>query len=259
MSASASWRGNFRRSHLAIVALLWASVVGGTVVTPQAAQADDTNCVGTVTGGTFDNVIVPPGAICTLTGATVGGNVTVLANAGFWGTNNDIHGNVQGLRSRYVWLDGNAIGGGISVQEGGTVAPEGLPVWFCRNEVSANIQVEKTIGGFGIIIGPGSGCPGVGGGNNVGGNLIAYENFIGPTIGGFSVTANTVTGNLQVFKTSGPGPKHVHVNTVAGVIQCYDNEMPFDGTGNIGRAPEQPPPLMAGRNQCSGTSTGEEQ
>jgi hypothetical protein len=164
-----------------------------------------------------------------MTGSTVRGSVKVLQGGRLYAIENNIKGNVDGEKSLYVWLDRNTVNGSISVKEGG---PDPLPVWFCANMVAGNIHVEKTTADFGIIIGFGSGCPGAGGGNTVGGNLTAYENVIGPSIGGFNITINTVRGNLQVYKTRGPGPKHVNANFVHENLQCFDNEAPFDGAGN---------------------------
>jgi hypothetical protein len=56
-----------------------AALVAATVILimPSAATASDSTCVGLLTG-THDNVVVPPGAACTLVGATVEGNVKAL-------------------------------------------------------------------------------------------------------------------------------------------------------------------------------------
>ena len=69
------------------------------------------------------------------------------------------------------------------------------------------------------------------------------------------IDQNTITaGKLQVFKNKGPDGKFVRSNTVVnGVNQCFENDTPFFGAGNVGRAPDQPPFLLTGHNQCMGT------
>ena len=198
---------------------------------PATADDDDFRCVGAATG-TFDNVVVPRGATCTLSNSVVRGNVVVHEQGALYAITNDIFGNVEATKPRFVWLDNNQVGGRVWAKETGP-APDALPIWFCRNDVAGNIQVEKIVASFGIILGFGAGCPGAGGGNTVGGNLVVLENVIGPTIGGLIVVGNQVRENLQVFKNMGPGPKHVNTNIVGANLQCFENEPPFAGGPNV--------------------------
>jgi hypothetical protein len=210
-----------------VVLVCLAAVV---LVIPPAAQPDEGNayrCHGAATG-TYDNIVVPAGPQCILTGATVTGNVTVLENGRLYATNNGIHGNVEGVRSQEVWLDSNRVGGDVWVSEGG---PSGLPIWFCNNTVTGDLQVEKTVAttGGAIIIGFGAGCTI---GNTVGANLVVSKNVMAPTLSGMNITINTVGENLQVFDNTGAGPKHVESNTVSDTIQCFNNQAPFSGGPN---------------------------
>jgi hypothetical protein len=61
--------------HALIVAV--PALVGGA----SAVRAADTTCTSTLTGTIDGNVVVPNGASCTLSDATVAGNVQVLQNA----------------------------------------------------------------------------------------------------------------------------------------------------------------------------------
>lgn len=220
--------------RLAIVAACFAAFI---LATAPAASANDFQCVGAVPTGTFDNVVVPAGATCTLSNATVRGNIAVQPQGALYATNNDVHGNIESTKPRFVWLDDNEVGGRVWAKEA-AVGADPLTIWFCNNRIGGNVQIEKIVASFGIIVGPGSGCPGVGGGNTVGGNLILLENVIGPSIGGINVTANTVRGNLQFFKNTGPGPKHVHANTIHEDLQCFENSPGMSGTGNVARKAE---------------------
>jgi hypothetical protein len=90
------------------------------------------------------------------------------------------------------------------------------------------------------------------------GNIKVEDNFLmagEPLRIGVAQIAN---GNLHVFKNKGVIPKIVTNNNVTnGDIQCYENDPPFTGGPNTGRAPNQPPfmvPPLTGQNQCSGTS-----
>jgi hypothetical protein len=46
---------------------------------------------------------------------------------------------------------------------------------------------------------------------------------------GSEIVGDTVGGNLQVLRNQGPQTKLVQNNTVAGKLQCFDNEPPFVG------------------------------
>jgi hypothetical protein len=81
-----------------------------------------------------------------------------------------------------------------------------------------------------VVIGDDLDCAAVGGGNTLGkGNIKVEENRIDVYMG---VDQNQVGGNLQVFKKTGPGDKTVNGNTGRGDLQCFDNDPPFDGSGN---------------------------
>jgi hypothetical protein len=95
------------------------------------------------------------------------------------------------------------------------------------------------------------------------GNVTIQENVIVtgvPPASGMHIDSNQIAnGNLHVFKNVGMGAKDVVFNNVLnGDIQCYENDPPFVGGPNMGRAPNQPPimfPPLNGDNQCVGTST----
>lgn len=257
-----------KRAHVAIVLLIWASVLTVPVAAVSAQPPSETTCVGVITGA-HDNVVVPPRATCTISNATVKGNVKALQDSHLWVNMSTVGGNIDGDKAEEVRLTANTIGGNVQIKEG--EAPEdgqfGSDVVLCANTLTTgNVHVEKMNGS--IVIGRvrAGGClP-----NTISvGNIIVQENIIpqgrfagldleGNTIGFVDQDGGRHGGNLQVFKNVGPGMKFVTANTVVnGVIQCYENSQPFVGGPNFGRAPDQPPPLMplAGPNQCFGTPT----
>lgn len=198
------------------------------------AVADDTECVG-VLSGTHDNVVVPPGANCTLSGAIVKGNVTALRSSSL-GTNlSQIGGNIEAHRPRFVGSFGDTIGGNFSVtgptgDPGFIFPPFNVTVFVCASSLpGGNIVVKRSMNGTVAVGSLLPVCPG----NNVGqGNIQVENNFIPPGEA-LQVARNTVGGNVQVFKNRGPGQKDVAENVVREAIQCRGNDQPFIGGPNV--------------------------
>lgn len=192
---------------------------------PTATAGSDTSCVGTLTAGTFDNVVVPAGQSCTLTNSTVKGNVKALENSALDARDNSIGGNVQGDKAENIDLHRNSIGGNVELKEGESSPSQALDVNMRGNKLSnGNIKVEKMRGDVFIIE------------NAVrNGNVQVFENVvIGPPGDDeeLRVQVNRVSQDVQVFKTKGNGPKFVTGNTVGQNLQCKENDSPFTSTGN---------------------------
>src|SRR5687768_948399 len=104
--------------------LLVLSILALTMVVASSseAMAGDTPCVGMLTG-TFDNVVVPPGQTCLLTGATVRGNVKALENSRLVINNSTVGGNVEGDKADLVQVNFSTVRENISIKEGG-LAPD---------------------------------------------------------------------------------------------------------------------------------------
>lgn len=227
---------------LALLALLTTALVV-LILTPGAA-AGDTPCVG-VLGGTHDNVVVPPGATCTLSAATVRGNVKALENSKLVITNSTIHGNVDGDAADSVQVLNSTVGGNVTITGGGpatgALPPGGL---FCTTvenlceasvggtTVHGNVHILKVVGSIrvGSIL-----IPTLGATFPVG-NVQVEDNFV-PTGDDLVIAFNTIPNNLQVYKNTGPGLKTVTANT-AGTIQCFENAPPFVGGPNAGTKEE---------------------
>jgi hypothetical protein len=220
--------------------------VAAMLVVAPTASADDTQCVGALTG-TFDNVVVPADQTCFLTSSLVRGNVKALPDSRLFSDSNDIRGNVEGDKADQIDIfdfpgspGPSIVGGNIEAKEGGgsTGAAFNPFVRVCGTQLpNGNIQVEKFrppagAGASFVLIGDESFCSaqGRGGGNLLGkGNIKVEENTITATM---AVDQNQVRGNLQVFKNTGPGDKTVNANTGGGDLQCFDNSLPFNGAGN---------------------------
>ena len=181
--------------------------------------------------GPHDNVVVPEGALCSIVGAQIKGNVKSLPGSIlFISGGTTVGGSVEADKPDNTQLFGvgNVVHGNIQVKEGGN-GVQGVSV--CGFTLpNGNILIEKMNGG--IFVG-GPGCAFFGGGDNVvKGNIKVFDNFITPTFG-LQIGQNTVAQNLQVFENRGPGAKSVQGNTVGESIQCFKNDAPFVGGPNI--------------------------
>jgi hypothetical protein len=240
-------------------------LLAALVIAP-AAQAGDTVCGGTPTepavlsGGPYDNVVVPEGRRCFIQFAVIRGNVKALPDSFLTIVQTQIGGNIIGDKADMVQVaGGNTVGGDIHVKEGGPNLLDAQEVNITGNTLTnGDILVQKMRIAKGLLVGFGFG------GNDVrNGDVTVEDNVIvaGTDVSqGMRVHAQQIAnGNLHVFKNTGPGAKSVmHNDVVRGDIQCYENEQPFVGGPNMGRAPNQPPvvfPPLTGKNQCIGTST----
>lgn len=195
------------------------------VVVPSSAEAGDTLCEGDMTG-TFDNVIVPSGAVCHLTDATISGNVKALEDSRLRIENSTVGGNLEGDKADIVQLFFVTVREQISIKEGGpgtqdssgtfnVCFPGATPceALIVGGEVEeGGIQIEKMVGD--VLVAS----------VDVAGNLKLEENSI---TGLFRVGDSTVGQNLQVSKITGSTNKVIQENTVGQSLQCFDNDSPF--------------------------------
>jgi hypothetical protein len=205
------------------------------LLAPSVATAGDTECVGVLIG-THDNVIVPPGAVCTLAGATVLGNVKALEDSTLFVFDSTVAGDVQGDNAREVRVQFESQVGGdvqvkgtepatfnavdINVTVGGDVQfEENQGITFIdAAQIAGDVEVKKSTDRVEVEF------------NTVGGNVKVEDNLIPAS--GMSVLGNNVHGNMGVFKNTGLGPKQVVGNTVAQNLQCFENSVPFVGGPN---------------------------
>jgi hypothetical protein len=201
------------------------------LLTASPALADDTPCVGALTGA-HDNVVVPPGAECTLTGAQVFGNVKAQEDARLFAVTNVVRGNIEGDKAEVMDLRNNEVGGSIDVKEGEIDDPvDDVQIFGNRLLGNGDIKVEKMVGEIEVGV---ARAPGGFGNVVAAGNIFVQENvpsFQDPFFG-LEVSDNVVGGNLQVFKNRGPAPKAVTNNRVRENLQCKENDPPFLSAGN---------------------------
>lgn len=170
-----------------------ALALGGLLI-PAAAQAEERVCTGALGAVTVDNLRVPQGANCALTGTRVQGTIKVQRNAALNAAQVRVIGNVQGENARNVVVRGGSrVGGSVQVVQGQAATIRDSVVTqdilydenraalrAISNAVGGNIQAFQNTGGVQISL------------NRVNGNLQCKENVPAPTGGG-----NVVQGNKE--------------------------------------------------------------
>lgn len=158
---------------------------------PATAQAEERVCRGSIGARTLDNVRVPSGATCRLTGTYVKGTITVKRGATLVANRVRVVGNVQGENARNVVVQRRSrVGGSVQVKQGRSATVRGT-------RVIGDIQYDANRGYLRAN------------GNRVGGSIQIVGNS-----GGAEIFRNVVNGNLQC-KENRPRPRGGS-NTVGG-------------------------------------------
>ncbi len=179
-----------------------------------AVQADDYTCTGAVGAVTKDNIEVPDGATCTLTGTHVEGNIIVGTDSTLNASGVRVDGNVQAEGSAKVEVYGNStVGGSIQIKQGGGA-------YVDRVAVTADIQLDSNSKMLEVNH------------NTVGGNVQVVSNT-----GGALITNNVIDGNLQC-KQNNPAPTGGDNEAASFEDQCEG----FDGTPSDDPPVVDPPP-----------------
>jgi hypothetical protein len=107
-----------------------------------AGAASTLQCTGVVAGGAYSSVVVPPGASCTLTNATVTGNVVVLSGGSLYLANDAVLNNVSATsRPGNVYVSGSHVQGNIAIAH----ATAGDNHVF-NSEVGGDVSLTDTAG-----------------------------------------------------------------------------------------------------------------
>jgi len=151
-----------------------AIALGGTVAFAPGASAEERTCRGSIGAVALDNVRVPTGATCTLTGTTLKGTLTVERGATLTATRVRVNGNVQSEGHRLVRVLDSQVGGSIQLKQGSTLD-------LRRNAVKGDVQVFSNTTGTKTISS-----------NRIDGNLQCKSNTPAPVGSG-----NIVQGNKE--------------------------------------------------------------
>jgi hypothetical protein len=148
--------------------------IGGLVLLAAAvaappALAEERTCRGTLRAVTVDNLRVPQGATCKLSGTRVKGTVKVERGARLFARHIRVVGNVQGEGARHVAVTrGSRVGGSIQVVQGrhGTVRGTRITgdvqffenrgrIEVRRNRINGNLQCKENsrrpVGGRNVV------------------------------------------------------------------------------------------------------------
>lgn len=204
---------------LFLVAAVLSSCVALT--TAPTALAADTPCVGTLVG-TFENVVVPPRAFCTLHDSIVHGNVEALKDSRLIMSNDLVGGRVEGDNASAVQVIDSTVGGDIKI----VGAHDGYftaAVVMRSVLTNGNIEIEKGRFPFGNWL--------VQTNEVAKGSITVEENG---TLFTSVLTVNTfVAEDVRVLGNFGPALKIVAINRIGGNLRCEDNTEPFLSFGNV--------------------------
>ena len=143
-----------------------AMVIAGVAVAATAAPAfaEERTCRGTLGAITVDNLRVPSGATCTLSGTRVEGTVKVERGATLKASGIRVKGNIQAESAKFVGVATSRVGGSIQIVQGGSSTVD-------RNDVNGDVQFFENRGPTKITR------------NRIDGNLQCKENVPAPTGG----------------------------------------------------------------------------
>ncbi len=148
--------------------------LGTAVALAPSAAAEERTCRGSIKAVTLDNVRVPAGATCTLTGTVVKGTVKVESRATLTATRVRLTGNLQAEGHRAVTLTSSTVGGSVQLKQGGAAT-------LTSNRVKGDVQLFTNRTGTKRLTG-----------NRIDGNLQCKENAPAP-VG----SRNVVGGNKE--------------------------------------------------------------
>ena len=158
-------------TRIGLMTIIISSAVAALAAAP--ALAEERACRGTIGATTVDNLRVPQGATCTLSGTRVKGTVKVERGATLKASRISVIGNVQAEGAATVNLAASAVGGSVQIVQGKNSKLD-------RNSVKGDVQYFENRGAISIT------------NNRIDGNLQCKENTPRPTGGG-----NIVQGNKE--------------------------------------------------------------
>jgi hypothetical protein len=182
------------------------------ITVPVASQINDTECRGVITG-VHHNVVVPPGALCQIIDAIVLANVKALQGSDVVMRNVDVRGSVEGDRGDNINAENVQVGGTLAVRGGRVTILNFVTVKGGDLEVTGSTGPNSAVAVEDTEVWAG----------NV--QLIENES---QTV---RLRRVTTRESIRVLRNRGPGTKQIHFN-VAQSIQCFDNDLPFEGGPN---------------------------
>jgi hypothetical protein len=172
-------------------------------------------CTQSVTG-TFENIIVPDDASCTVTNARISGNVLAKERSQLALVGSQTQGSVDGAQPNLFHVRGGRVFGSIQVQSG-TARGHGVSIMNVVLPLG-NVTVEKMNTGSITVLGN----------RLLDGSLKVAENT---TSSALDVSANVIIKNgLEVIDSRGADVKRLPATSWAA--NCKDNALLFVGSSN---------------------------
>jgi hypothetical protein len=205
------------------------AVATGTVVMASVSPAFAVvNCTSDKTGYIPDSVVVPPGATCTLSNATVTGSVLVKPTGILHVFNSSLNGSTVsadtpgGLFIRNTYIAGNVTINKLTPEES-----YGEPAFFsdalCGSTLAGSLTFQYSAPGSTFTVGTGFPAPGefregdiCSSPNTIRGSVAFYYNQ-----GRFQFGGNTVSGSVRASNNTGGGA--INNNTIGGSLVCSSN------------------------------------
>jgi hypothetical protein len=112
------------------------------------ASADSVTCSSTINGGTLPNVVVPAGQTCTISNATINGNVLGEIDSKTFIITTTINGNVEGQDAEMVQLINVIVNGNVGIVGGEVddIAPFTFDYAICGTRVTGNVSITGSGG-----------------------------------------------------------------------------------------------------------------
>jgi hypothetical protein len=196
----------------------------------ETGGGSDEYCQGTVSNGTFHNVIVRKGEVCVLDGAFVHGNVLVEPGGALEVMDSKVYGNIQADGAMYVWVENTYVEGNIQLDRTFGVF-EHTANRVCGSTIDGDLQLKENRAPFAI-----GRCSMEQQGNYVYGNLQVEDSYLPmdfdtgfPYEWALDIAYNRVYGDLQFFKNRdfrSAGGHRIFGNWVAQNLQCKENYPP---------------------------------
>jgi hypothetical protein len=194
---------------------------------PLLVHSDE--CTGSFSGATFNDLVIPEGASCTLVSSVVNGNIEVRKNAMLeFDGQVEVFGNISATQpnsfiSQLNVIGANKIHGNLSIEG---VGDSFFAVVICGSQFDKNVSISGVTTWLAL---GGPNCAAGGEGNTIGKNLDISDNLNLTT---FVIAQNNIGKNASIDNNLGPANKTVNNNQVGKNLSCSSNQSPFAASGN---------------------------
>ena len=191
---------------------------------PSAFAQVDITCISALSRQTVQNVIVPQGAVCSLTDMTVLGNVEVKELATVTIRRGSVNGDVIAEAGATARLVAGRISGGVAGLGARLININGT-------SIAIDVTADQTTS---VVVGNGARAGSIeilkGGSANISGGRLSGSLKFEENRGAITASSNIVAGNFEAFLNQ--GRLTFNSNTITGNMQCKENRLAPTGSGN---------------------------